>query len=71
MAIDDLYERIKDQNYNRVVMSGNQEEAQESTDPSTKHDLKSWVDKLHAIQFRIIDLQDISVQWDSKKGKNK
>ncbi|KAI8899896.1 hypothetical protein BC833DRAFT_584009 [Globomyces pollinis-pini] len=65
LAIDDLYERIKDQNKKRVLTTTEKE----TTDPtSTEHgtlvkgssNLKSWLDKLHALQYRVLDLQDIT-----------
>ncbi|KAJ3326349.1 Coiled-coil domain-containing protein 42 [Boothiomyces sp. JEL0866] len=70
LAIDDLYERIKDQNKMRVLTARKIEpdQSESSGDFMSKStDLKSWLDKLHALQFRVLDLQDIT-QFD--KGVN-
>ncbi len=72
LAIDDLYDRIKDQNKKRVVTAGvNSEEggAEQDTENSSNHNLRSWIDKLHALQFRVLDLQDISTQLDIDVSK--
>ncbi|KAJ3257204.1 Coiled-coil domain-containing protein 42 [Boothiomyces macroporosus] len=69
LAIDDLYERIKDQNKMRVLTARKVEldQPEASGDMSKSAGLKSWLDKLHALQFRVLDLQDIT-QFD--KGVN-
>ncbi|KAJ3269894.1 Coiled-coil domain-containing protein 42 [Terramyces sp. JEL0728] len=63
LAIDDLYERIKDQNKMRVLTARkvDLDQTENLGDYSSKStDLKSWLDKLHALQFRVLDLQDIT-----------
>lgn len=61
LAIDDLYERIKDQNMRRVLNAGKAEnEDSQATDYGKNNDLKAWLDKIHALQFRVLDLQDIT-----------
>jgi hypothetical protein len=68
LAIDDLYERIKEQNRVRVPTAGVKEDAGDVDHfVQCKTDLKTWLDKLHALQFRILDLQDIAS--DKFKGK--
>jgi Skp family chaperone for outer membrane proteins len=71
LAIDDLYERIKEHSQKRVTSSNaNGEESGEPNETTTSHhDMKSWYDKLHAIQFRIMDLQDITAQFEEEAGK--
>ena len=59
LAIDDLYERIKDQNRKRVINAG-KADIDNGDESKSASDLKSWLDKLHALQFRVLDLQDIT-----------
>jgi hypothetical protein len=61
LAIDDLYERIIDQNQKRVLTAGKiKENVGEDDHNQTKSDLNIWLDKLHALQFRVLDLADIA-----------
>lgn len=61
LAIDDLYERIISQNQKRVLTAGNiTENLGEDDHNLAKSDLKFWLDKLHALQFRVLDLADIA-----------
>jgi hypothetical protein len=54
LAIDDMYERIREQNKKRVIMMANTND-----DQKADNDLKVWLFKLHALQFRIKDLNGI------------
>jgi hypothetical protein len=57
LAIDDLYERIKDQNGKRIVKGDEELE------------MKTWIEKLNAIQFRILDLEDITFKFEQESKK--
>lgn len=64
LAIDDLYERIKDQNKKRVPTKEAEAAAEQGADQKQSvTDLKSWFEKLHALQFRILDLDDITSEY--------
>lgn len=72
LAIDDLYERIKDQNKNRVLSTGKDEAGPEPTADygnSLKTDTRSWLEKLSALQFRVLDLNDITTQFEAEIPK--
>lgn len=74
LAIDDLYERTKEQNkkkaFNNDVLEAIIDGTQDMKAVKTSHDEKNYAVKLHALQFRVLDLEDIiKFEGDSKKKK--
>jgi hypothetical protein len=69
LAIDDLYERIKDQNKKRVLTAGKVDGDVDASESKEGSDLKGYLDRLHALQFRVLDLQDITEYYEAKKKR--
>jgi hypothetical protein len=69
LAIDDLYERIKEQNTLRVLNTNKMDMEKEDM-ALRSSSLKEWISKLQNLQFRILDLEDI-VQFETKRDVRK
>lgn len=64
LAIDDLYERTKEQSKKKSTKNDSSDLSLNDSVPETKpikmsYDDKSYTVKLHALQFRVLDLEDI------------
>ena len=75
LAIDDLYERTKEQSRKKSTKNDNMDLSSNDNIPESKpikmsYDDKSYTVKLHALQFRVLDLEDIiKFEGDSVVGK--
>ena len=76
LAIDNLYERTKEQSkknaFNNDVLETIMDEKTDLKAAKSTHDDKNYTNKLHALQFRVLDLEDI-IKFefgDSKKKKS-
>mgnify|MGYP000887629244 CR=1 FL=1 len=64
MSVLEVWLPIKDQNKKRVLTAGKEDAG--DTDYSTSN-LVAWLDKLHALQFRVLDLQGITAEKEIRK----
>lgn len=75
LAIDDLYERTKEQSRKKSTWNDNMDLSSNDNIPESKpikmsYDDNSYTVKLHALQFRVLDLEDIiKFEGDSVVGK--
>lgn len=76
LAIDDLYERTREQNKRRTInddsieLGGDGNDGKPGSLSKSVVDARTYIAKLHALQFRVLDLQDIIV-YESVEPKKK